>query len=113
MIWLKKNWDPSDLVVNLFEIRMLGRLIDLKFIWLCYDLKYKWFGDQLLRGSGDVVPNWFEIQAVWLSADEILMIWSRIHLRFKNEVRNAFIKNQTLKFKNEAFLSDILQKLAC
>ena len=57
------------------------------------DLRFKWFGCQMIWDSIDLVVNWFGIQA------------SR---RFP--FLRDFLKNDTLKLKNEAFLRDFLKK---
>ena len=69
------------------------------------EVRFKWFGCELIWDSNDLVVNWFEIQLIWLSIDlrfnwfgcqsiwdssdlvvnrfEIQMSWLSIDLRFK------------------------------
>ena len=73
-------WDSNDLVVNRFEIQVSWLSIDLRFKWfvcqsmcdwfcLSVDFGFKWVGCQLIWDSYELVANWFEIQAIWLSND--------------------------------------------
>ena len=62
--------------------------------WLSIDLRFKWFGRQMIWGSSDVVVNWCMIQMI-LSNEAFL---------------RASFKIEALKLKNEAFLRDFLQK---
>ena len=80
------------LVVDWFEIQLIGLSIDLRFkwfgcqsmcasndfgcllIWTSSDVvvnwfRFKWFGCQLIWDSSDLVVNRFEIQLIWLSID--------------------------------------------
>ena len=85
-------------------------------LWLSLDLRFNWFGCQLIWDSSDVVVNWFEIQMIRLSIDlrfnwfgcqpiwdsnesvvnwfEIRMIWMSNDLRFKwfGSDSNDFVK---------------------
>ena len=85
-------------------------------LWLSLDLRFNWFGCQLIWDSSDVVVNWFEIQMIRLSIDlrfnwfgcqpiwdsnesvvnwfEIRMIWTSNDLRFKwfGSDSNDFVK---------------------
>ena len=79
-------WDSIDLVVNGFEIQMILVVnrcalqmilvvcwFELQVMRLSMDLRFKWFGCQLIWDSSDLVVNRIEIQMSWLS----------IALRFK------------------------------
>ena len=97
-------------VVNWFEIQLILVVcwFELQVIWLSIDLRFKWFGCQLIWDSNDVVVNRFEIQMSWLSIDLRLkwlgcqMIWGSSDL-----VVNWCVIQMILS--NEAFARDFLQ----
>ena len=81
---------------------------ELQVMWLSIDLRFKWFGCQLIWDSSDLVVNRFEIQMSWLSIDlrfkwfGCQMIWGSSDL-----VVNWCVIQMILS--NAAFLRDFLQ----
>ena len=77
-------------------------------MWLSIDLRFKWFGCQLIWDSSDLVVNRFEIQMIRLSIDLRFkwfgrqMIWGSSDL-----VVNWCVIQMILS--NEAFVRDFLQ----
>ena len=109
-------------------------------IWLSVDLRFNWFGCQLIWDSNDLVVNRSEIQVIWLSIDlrfkwigcqliwdssdldvkwfEVQVIWLSTDVWFKwfcqtKHLCETSFKNEALKLKNEAFVRDFLQNWSC
>ena len=78
-------------VANWFEIQL---------IWLSNDLRFKWFGCQLVWDSSG---SEISFSARFLS--KIKLGSSKTKLFCETS-----FKNEILKFKNEAFMRDVLQK---
>ena len=124
IIWLSTDLRfSSELVVNGFEIQVVWLSIDVWFDWFCLsvDLRFKWFGCQLIWDSSDLDVKWFEVQVIWLSTD----VWFKWFCQTKlfcetsskktvwSSKTNLFcetsFKIEVWKLKNEAFLRDFLQ----
>ena len=94
MIGCQLIWDSIDLVVNWIEILVVNRCVlqmilvvcwlEFQVMWFSIDLRFKWFGCQLMCDSND-----FGCQLMWDSSDldfecfEIQVSWWSIDLRFK------------------------------
>ena len=96
--------------------------------WLSTDLRFKWFGCQMIWGSSDAVVNWCVIQMILSNEAFLGDFLQKDALKLKNEAflrgslsklklwsskTNLFcetsFKIEALKLKNEAFLRDFLQ----
>ena len=106
------KWDSNDfVVVSWFEIQLIWLSINwfqIQVMWLSIDLRFKWFGCQLIWDSTDLVVNQFEIQMSRLSIDlrfewfGCQMIWGSSDLVVSRWVIQMILSN-------EAFLRDFLQ----